>query len=458
MGKLLVNTTRRMEPVVSIPEGASLRAPQVAPTNIRSFLMSVSIKQSSGLDSRTALLNWDGVGGGIYTQASSGDGTYGLRVKLDNTEGRTFSEEEKAVASGQKYQALLSWWTDDTTMSLIAYMVVNNDWTEIINETVSTPTGAFLSLGTNAWEIFSERGESNHFFSGETNRLAVWLSTGSTAIADITQASVRNLFSSRNISASRRASVATLGNPVIDLAGDADDYENGVNLGTWANLVKSGPSIGVPEVVEPEDPPVIQDEPTIEGNLAIGATLTAEGSAVTGTPTITTEFDWYVDGALESEDSETFVPSTSVNDQDVYVIQRSSSEFGSSQAQSETVVIPGTGTVFVDSTPPNIARLAGEYDDADNELLLTHTTVERDSLPVTFWVVSSAALPTRAQIEAGEDSTGTAATIAATWQHTTSGSVTRTVTDPASGTYTLYMLAKDNADNYSAIRPQEVTI
>lgn len=449
MGKIEVTTSRRAEPVVEIPQGAHLIAPQAAPTDAKQALFFFTLTQRSGFDNRTQLMNWDGTSGGIMSLNTTGSNQCGVRVRISDTGTGGLIGNSQSIPTGQKYHILVSFWIDGSdVLHLVSYIWDGSDWVEAFNLTDNTTSGASLDLGASPWEMFRERGKTSQYFSGDANRVACWLGTSNAPIADISDSTVQGYFASRAVSAGPRTSVRELGDPVIDFNGAADAYQTGVHTGTWATFTKAGAQIG--EVVVNDDPPTIEGEPELSGVIETGGIITALEAPVEGATPITTVLSILVNSTVVAVDQDYTILQADEGE-NISVLQESTNEYGTASSQSDPIAIP-TPTPG-DTTAP-VVDIATAGTAVSNALPLTISCTERDSRPVTFdavFVAADATAPTVAQVEAGTDSTDTA-TAAASWSATTATGTTATPTLSialSAGTYDCYIVATDETDNAS---------
>lgn len=231
-----------VENSVTVPEGSYLTAADPLPTDARAILFFASLTQDAGLDTRTALATWRGTAGGLHADYTTGNGAYGLRVRLqDGT--ANIVENAEPILFGSRYHLLVSGWVDAAdTMNVQAWVfdTTNSNWSEIINATDASAPGATLELGPNPLRLFARSDRNNHTFSGTVHRVALWSGTASQPIADIADPAVQSLFADAASIADPALSRVTLGQPLVDFSGDAAEYNAGTHSGSLGPFIPSG--------------------------------------------------------------------------------------------------------------------------------------------------------------------------------------------------------------------------
>ncbi|WP_299671627.1 hypothetical protein [uncultured Roseobacter sp.] len=447
MGRIELNTALRSEPVVTIPSGAFLTFPQAMAGDETEILLYLSVAKSAAISSRAAFANWTGSTDGFYA-VSDTDGSSGLRIDVRASDGTRINVTSQPVPDGSKYQPIASIWIDGSdVMHALAYIFDGTDWVEVINETRNVAPGSTLDLGTTPWDLF-RRADGNHYFGGPVNRFALWRGTSNAPVADISDPAVRNYFASRRRSAGPRTSVRRIGTPIVDINGGEDAWQTGANTGSWPDLVHGGTNITTPTVNT--DPPSFddEDEPTVDGVVAQGNSVSANLAEPSGGGTITTTVEWFLNGTDVATGEIYQIPTSGVGGQTLQFRQTSTSEYGSESIFSDIYTIPVV-------TPSDTIRPVIDIGtvDADNGgvLPLTVSCTERDSRPVNFWMVAvpaAAPNPDVPQVKAGTDASG-AATQSASWT-VTGPSATDTPalsSSLTSGGYKLCVAATDDAGN-----------
>lgn len=226
---------------VTVQSGAYLTANEMLPSDAKSLLFFASFTQNPAFDGRMSFATWDGPSGGFYTQYSGGNGTSGIRFRIqDGT--ASITSEAIPVPHGNRYHVLASAWTGAPNMTAIAYILdtATGSWSEVLNITDTSNPQATLNLGPDHLRFMTRSDGTNHSFSGTVNRIALWTGTAATPLADITQASARDMFATaagmENPTVSRQA----LGTALVDFHGDAAAYNAGTHSGSLGAFTASG--------------------------------------------------------------------------------------------------------------------------------------------------------------------------------------------------------------------------
>ena len=106
------------------------------------------------------------------------------------------------------------------------------------------PAGSLLyTVSVCVWSGESlpvEKVEGTQVFAGTINRLAFWADPGSTPIANIADTATQALFADSTAIKSPALSRGSLGQPLVDFAGNAAAYNSGTHTGSLGAFIPTG--------------------------------------------------------------------------------------------------------------------------------------------------------------------------------------------------------------------------
>ncbi|WP_299681851.1 Ig-like domain-containing protein, partial [uncultured Roseobacter sp.] len=231
-----------IENSVSVPDGSALTATDPLPSDARALLLFASLTQDAALDARAALATWNGTAGGFHTDYTAGNGLSGVRLRLLGGS-TSITQGTETVPLGTRYHLLVSAWLDtDDIMNVRAWSfdTAAGSWSEVVNVSDPTAPGSSFNLGSDPLRLFMRSDRTNQTFAGTVNRVAFWATPQSQTIADISDPAIRDTFADADGLREPALSRISFGQPLVDFAGTAEDYNAGVHSGTFGSFQSSG--------------------------------------------------------------------------------------------------------------------------------------------------------------------------------------------------------------------------
>lgn len=203
------------------------------------LFMSLNVLDSAEAATRLVGITWNGNNGGAHVNWTTGNGLVGIRGEIEDSLATNAAITGEGIAVARRYHALWSFWVDSTDLHTICYLydTVAGTWSEAFNIADPTTGGAAtLELSADNLRIFARSDDGSQGLEGDVYRVALWTNTANSAIADITDAGVRNEFIDGASIADPATTQAAYSSSTlhIDLNGDAADYNAGTHDGVMS--------------------------------------------------------------------------------------------------------------------------------------------------------------------------------------------------------------------------------